>query len=186
MTRHGVTRRPAPVAALGRLNDALLSVCRWSVIGLVAAIAVIVIASVIMRYVFNNSISWSEDAAKFLMVWLAFLGAPLGFRHGAHVAIELLPPGLPIFVRRIIRVVVHATVLVLMVLLARYSWAFAWNGRTQVALTVGDISMFWIFVCMPIGTALMALVALELMVLTILGIPEPAISEEDVITTQGM
>ena len=84
MTQDGVARRPALVAALGRLNDALLWLCRWSAISLVAAIAVIVIASVIMRYVFNNSISWSEDAAKFLMVWLAFLGAPLGFRHGAH------------------------------------------------------------------------------------------------------
>ena len=186
MMLDGGTRRFALVAALGRLNDALLRLCRWSLIGLVAAIAVIVIASVIMRYVFNTSISWSEDAAKFLMVWLAFLGAPLGFRHGAHVAIELLPPGLPALVHRVIRVVVHAMVLVLMALLARYSWAFAWNGRTQVALTVGDISMFWIFVCMPIGTTLMALVALELMVLTILGIPEPAISDEDVITTQGM
>ncbi|MEO8651865.1 MAG: TRAP transporter small permease [Hyphomicrobiaceae bacterium] len=186
MTYDGGPRRPAPVAALGRLNDALLRLCRWAVIGLVAAIAVIVIASVIMRYVFNDSLSWSEDAAKFLMVWLAFIGAPLGFRHGAHVSIELLPPGLPPLAHRIIRVFVHATVLVLMVLLTRYAWAFAWNGRPQVALTVGDISMFWIFVCMPIGTALMALVALELMVLTILGIPEPAISEEDVITTQGM
>lgn len=186
MTHEGVTRAPAPVAALGRINDALLLLCRWSVIGLVAAIAVIVIASVIMRYVFNNSISWSEDAAKFLMVWLAFLGSPLGFRHGAHVAIELLPPGLPAIVRRLIRVLVHATVLLLMTLLTRYSWAFAWNGRSQVALTVGDISMFWIFVCMPIGAALMALVALELTLLTVLGIPEPAIAEEDVITTQGM
>lgn len=186
MTQDGVARRPALVAALGRLNDALLWLCRWSVIGLVAAIAVIVISSVIMRYIFNNSISWSEDAAKFLMVWLAFLGAPLGFRHGAHVAIDLLPPGLPAIARRIVRVFVHATVLILMVLLARYSWAFAWNGRTQVALTVGDIPMFWIFLCMPIGAALMALVSLELMLLTILGIPEPEISEEEMITTQGM
>ena len=178
-------RPPAPVAALGQLNDALLFACRWISIGLVAVIAIVVIASVIMRYGINSSLSWSEDAAKFLMVWLAFLGSPLGFRHGAHVSLELLPP-LPPFVRRIIRIVVHATVFALMVMLTRFSWAFAWNGRSQVALTVGDISMFWIFVCMPIGCALMALVALELMLLTILGIPEPTISEEDIITTQGM
>ncbi len=178
-------RSPAPVAALGRLNAALLFVCRWIAIGLVAVIAVIVIASVIMRYGVNSSLSWAEDAAKFLMVWLAFIGAPLGFRHGAHVSLELLPP-LPSLVHRIIRVVVHGSVFALMVLLARYSWAFAWNGRSQVALTIGDVSMFWIFVCMPIGCALMALVALELMLLTILGIPEPTVDEEDIISTQGM
>jgi TRAP-type C4-dicarboxylate transport system permease small subunit len=178
-------RPPAPVAALGRLNSALLFVCRWIAITLVAVIAIIVSASVVMRYGFNSSLSWSEDAAKFLMVWLTFVAAPLGFRHGAHVSLELLPP-LPPLPQRIIRTIVHATVFGLMVMLTRFSWVFAWNGRSQVALTIGDISMFWIFLCMPIGCALMALVALELMVLTILGLPEPTVAEEDIISTQGM
>lgn len=178
-------RMPAPVAALARLNNGLLFVCRWIVIALVAVIAIIVSASVIMRYGVNYSLSWAEDAAKFLMVWLTFLGAPLGFRHGAHVSLELLPP-LPAGVHRIIRILVHATVFVLMAMLTKFSWAFAVNGWNQVALTIGDLSMFWIFVSMPIGCALMALVACELTVRSILGIPEPTITEEDAISTQGM
>jgi TRAP-type C4-dicarboxylate transport system permease small subunit len=184
MTTQGA-RTPAPVAALARLNNGLLFICRWIAIALVAVIAIVVSASVIMRYGVNYSLSWAEDAAKFLMVWLTFIGAPLGFRHGAHVSLELLPP-LPAAVHRVIRVVVHATVVVLMVLLTRFSWAFAVNGWNQVALTIGDLSMFWIFVSMPIGCALMALVAFELMVRSILGIPEPTIADEDVISTQGM
>ena len=178
-------RLPAPVAALARLNNGLLLVCRWIAIVLVAVIAVVVSASVVMRYGVNYSLSWAEDAAKFLMVWLTFIGAPLGFRHGAHVSLELLPP-LPAGLHRIVRVLVHATVFVLMVMLTKFSWAFAINGWNQVALTIGDISMFWIFVSMPIGCAIMALVALELMVRSILGIPEPTIADEDVISTQGM
>jgi TRAP-type C4-dicarboxylate transport system permease small subunit len=184
MSDHGV-RLPAPVAALNSLNATLLFVCRWIVIGLVGVIAVIVAASVVMRYGVNYSLSWAEDAAKFLMVWLTFIGAPLGFRHGAHVSLELLPT-LPSAVERFIRVLVHATVVVLMVMLARFAWAFAVNGWNQVALTIGDISMCWIFVSMPIGCALMALVAFEMMVRAILGIPEPLVSEEELITTQGM
>jgi TRAP-type transport system small permease protein len=176
---------PAPIAVLSRLNGAMLFACRWLAISLVGVIAVIVSASVVMRYGFNSSLSWAEDGAKFLMVWLTFVGAPLGFRHGAHVSLELLPP-LPSLVRRIIRVLVHATVVTLMVLLTQYSWNFAWNGRSQIALTIGDISMFWIFVCMPIGCALMALVALELMLRSLFGVPEPTISDEEVISTQGM
>lgn len=176
---------PAPVAWLARLTGALLFVCKWIAIVLVALIAVIVSASVIFRYGLNNSIAWAEDAAKFLMVWLAFIGAPLGFRHGAHVSIELLPP-LPAVARRMIRVLVHAIVLALMLTLAWYGWQFAWNGRNQVALTIGDLSMFWIFVCMPIGAVIMALVALELMLRQMLGLPEPAIADEETISTQGM
>jgi len=176
---------PAPLMGLRRLKEALLFICKWIGIGLVALIALIVSASVIFRYGFNNSIALAEDAAKFLMVWLAFVGAPLGFRHGAHVSIELLPP-MPAFARRIIRIIVHAIVLGLMATLAWYGWQFAWNGRNQVALTVGDVSMFWIFVCMPVGASIMALVALELMLTVLLGWPEPTITDEDTISTQGM
>ncbi len=178
--------RPALLRALGFLNGLLLLVCRWLTIGLVALIAMIVIASVIFRYVFNDSLAWAEDVAKCLMVWLAFVGAPLGFRHGAHVSIELLPPSLPLIVRRLVRLFVHASVLALMLVLVRYGWQFAWNGRSQVALTIGDISMLWIFVCMPIGAAIMGLVAIELLVTALYGLPEPELATEETITTQGM
>lgn len=176
----------AGIPLLSALNRSVLLVCRWLAISLVAVIAIIVIASVFWRYVLNDSLSWSEDVAKFLMVWLAFIGAPLGFRHGAHVAISLVPPGAPAAVLRLARVLVHAIVLALMVILTWQSWLFAWNGRTQVALTIGDISMLWIFIAMPIGAAIMALVALELLMLTALGRPEPQPSEEELISTQGM
>lgn len=179
-------RPPAPVSWLAQLNGMLLFICKWISIVLVAAIAVIVSLSVIFRYGFNDSIAWAEDAAKFLMVWLAFTGAPLGFRHGAHVSIELLPPGLPPLVVRLIRVLVHAIVFTLMLTLTWYGWQFAWNGRNQVALTIGDVSMFWIFVCMPVGAALMALVSLELMLTVLLGYPEPTVAEDETISTQGM
>lgn len=176
---------PSPLSWLAHLNLGLLFVCKWIGISLVASVALIVGMSVIFRYGFNNSIAWAEDAAKFLMVWLAFIGAPLGFRHGAHVSIQLLPP-LPAFVRRLIRILVHAIVLGLMLTLVWYGWQFAWNGRRQVALTIGDLSMFWIFVCMPIGAAIMALIALELMLRQILGLPEPEIAEDETISTQGI
>lgn len=176
---------PTPIAALARLNAGLLFLCKWFAIGLVAAIAVIVALGVFYRYVLNDALSWYEEISKFLMVWLAFIGAPLGFRHGAHVAIELLPP-LPAFARRLVRLLVWTIVVVLMASLTHYGWWFSWNGRTQVALTAGEISMFWIFVCIPIGAALMGMVALEYLLRVAFGLPEPSATEDEQLSTQGM
>lgn len=184
--RDATSDRPAVLVVLGRINDVLLFLCKWVSIALVAAIALIVIAAVIFRYGLNDSIAWAEDAAKFLMVWLAFIGAPLGFHHGAHVAIELMPPLLPDSFRPVFRFLVHAVVLALMAMLAWQSWLFALNGRAQVALTIGDISMFWIFLSMPIGSAIMAAISLELLLTILFGLPEPRISEDETISTQGM
>ena len=177
---------PTAVRALAAVNGVLLGVCRYLSILIVAAIAVIVIAAVVFRYGFNNSLSWAEDAAKFLMVWMTFVGAPLGFKHGAHVSCDLLPPGLPPVVLRAIRALVWLIVIFVMAMLTRTGWTFAWNGWSQVALTVGDISMFWIFVCMPIGAALMMLVAIEQLLRVLLGAPELGAIEEEQISTRGI
>lgn len=177
---------PPPLRLLASCNGVLLGVCRYLSMAIVAAIAVIVIAAVVFRYGFNDSLSWAEDAAKFLMVWMTFIGAPLGFKHGAHVSCDLLPPGLPPGVLRFIRAIVWVIVIFVMVILTGTGWIFAWNGRPQVALTVGDISMFWIFVCMPIGAALMALVALEQLLRVLLGEPELGAVEEEQISTRGI
>ena len=80
----------AALAGLTRLNDGLLAVCKHLVIGLVAALAFILIAAVFWRYALNDAISWSEEGSKYLMVWLTFVGAPIALRHGAHVNIDLL------------------------------------------------------------------------------------------------
>lgn len=186
MTSPPAAERPQFLKALSALNTFLLLICKWVAIGLVAAIAIIVSMSVIFRYGFNNSLAWAEDAAKFLLVWLAFIGSPLGFKHGAHVSIDFVPAAVPAVIRRMVRALTHLIVLTLMVVLAWQGWRFALNGWAQVALTIGDISMFWIFLCMPIGAAIMALVALELLLLTLLGYPEPAVAEDETISTQGL
>ena len=180
------TARGIHLRALFGLNRALLAACKWIAVGLVAAVAAIVSASVIARYGFNSSFAWSEDAAKFLLVWLTFIGAPLGFRHGAHVACALLPRVRSTLINRAVAAIVHGVVLFVMVMLAWQSWKLAWNGRTQQAITIGDISMLWVFVCMPIGSAVMALVALEELLRSLVGLPTLEQEASDAISTRGI
>ena len=61
----------------------------------------------------------------------------------------------------------------LMAGLTQRGWLFALNARTQVALTVGDLSMFWIFVAIPIGCAGMGLVSVELALRALIGFVRP-------------
>ena len=60
------------------------------VIGCLAAMALIVGANIALRYTTNHSLSWSDEAARYLMIWMTFLGAGLALRTGGHVAISNL------------------------------------------------------------------------------------------------
>ena len=62
-----------------------------SIIAIIALIAMtlIVCANIFARSVFNASFSWSEEVARFLMIWTALCGAAMAVRTGAHFRMDL-------------------------------------------------------------------------------------------------
>ena len=136
--------------------------CRYGVVVLVAAITVIVALGVFFRFVLNNSLPWTEEVAKFVMVWLAFIGAPVVLKEGGHIAIDFIPARLPARLGHALLMLIQIVVMVVLAVLVYQGWALAWNALPQVAATV-EVSLFYIFLAVPIGSVLMLTVALELM-----------------------
>ena len=59
------------------------------------AISVITFVQVVFRYVFNNSLFWSEEVGRYLLVWITFLGAAIGVNKGAHIGIDFIYSKIP-------------------------------------------------------------------------------------------
>ena len=160
------------IRAIEAFNRRLLAACRWGVILLVGAITVIVALGVFFRFVLNNSLPWTEEVAKFVMVWLAFIGAPVVLKEGGHIAIDFIPSRLPRWLGHALLMVIQVIVMVVLAVLVYQGWALAWNALPQVAATV-EVSLFYIFLAVPIGSALMLTVALELMLRQAVAIRSP-------------
>jgi TRAP-type C4-dicarboxylate transport system permease small subunit len=47
-------------------------------------------AQVVARYVFHAPISWSEEWARFALIWLAFLSAAFVMAEGRHIAVDVV------------------------------------------------------------------------------------------------
>ena len=160
------------IRAVAAFNRALLASCRWGVILLVATITVIVALGVFFRFVLNNSLPWTEEVAKFVMVWLAFIGAPVVLREGGHIAIDIVPTRLPAPLGIIAMMLIQLIVMVVLAVLVFQGWALAWNALPQLATTV-DVSLFYIFLAVPIGSALMLAVSLELLLRQVAAMASP-------------
>lgn len=50
----------------------------------------IIFIQVIMRYVFNSSILWSEELARYCFIWIVFIGASYGIKKDSHIKIDVL------------------------------------------------------------------------------------------------
>ena len=139
---------------LGVVEARLVSANRWLVIALMAAMAVLVFANVVSRYLLNYSIIWVEELTRYMMVWVGFLGAGLVLRLGAHIAVEafqdLLPPRAARALRAGIVVLLGATFAAMTWLGARYA-AFAWDQETPVL----NWSTGAVYLAIPMGSALL-------------------------------
>jgi len=67
------------------------TVLRNALIILMVALVVAVSWQVISRYIFSAPSSWTEEVARFLLIWVGVLGAAYAFRTGVHLGLDVLP-----------------------------------------------------------------------------------------------
>ncbi len=70
-------------------------VVQVTLVGMVGVMTVIIILQVFMRYLFLYSLSWSEEVARYLMIWVSFLGASLALKYGFHIGVEFVINRIP-------------------------------------------------------------------------------------------
>ncbi|MHC4677773.1 MAG: TRAP transporter small permease [Planctomycetota bacterium] len=69
--------------ALNRLLDYLIFL-------ILLVMAAIMALNVFCRFILQFSLSWADEVAQILLVWLTFLGAAIGIREKSHYAFEYL------------------------------------------------------------------------------------------------
>ena len=75
---------------LERFNTAVLAIGRWIAIAALAVMVCLILLQVFFRYVLNDAPNWTEEGARFGMLWMTGLMAPLAYRMGGFVAIDML------------------------------------------------------------------------------------------------
>jgi TRAP-type C4-dicarboxylate transport system permease small subunit len=92
-------------------------------IGLILALMVVLVfGNVVLRYGFNSGIAISEEASRYLFIWLTFLGAIVAVRQHEHLGVDTLVKVLPRRGKLFCVVASELLMLVAVVLLFQGSW----------------------------------------------------------------
>lgn len=105
---------------------------------------------------------WTEEAARYLMVWVIFLGGAIAARHGLLIAVTALIEALPATPSRLTRRTALALLAGIFAMMAWYGWQWAQFGADEVSPAL-TLSKFWLYLAMPVGCALAALNTLLLL-----------------------
>lgn len=127
---------------------------------LVALIAIVVAAGVFWRYVLNDSLSWTEEVSRYLLIWLAAIGSVVAMHRRELVAIDLLPDALSRGGKRLLRILISIIVIGTSAVIAFYGWSLAVNAWGQSASTF-RMPLFFVTVAIPVAAGAYVLMALE-------------------------
>jgi len=132
----------------------------WFLATLMAGMVIIISAQVWYRFVLNDPLSWSEEAARYLFVWISFMGAAAGVRYQVHLGIDLLDKLLPPGVYRVAVVLVNLIIQIF--LLVIIYWGFKILGIIQFQESPSmHISMRYPYMAVPVGSIFMLINSLR-------------------------
>ncbi len=127
---------------------------------LVVAMAYVLARQVFTRYLLGFSEYWTEELARYFLIWMAFLGGALAVRTGAHISMGLavmhLRGATAAWVRRIKDVCVAVFAAIMLVAGSHYVQV-AMEQRTPVT----QIAVGWIYLPIPLAGFLMLLFLLD-------------------------
>lgn len=112
------------------------------------------------RYVLGNSIAWTEEMARYLLIAVGFLGGAMAARKGSHIAVEFFYRYLSDPVARVTAAVVDVIRIGFLAVMVWITWQLA--QRTNSMMVSVDLPKSLIYYVVMVGFVLMLLRSLQL------------------------
>jgi TRAP-type C4-dicarboxylate transport system permease small subunit len=101
--------------AVEKFFKILETVINAAVIVFLALMVVNIAGNVILRYVFRVPVSWAEELARYMMIWLSFLGMSLALKDNEHVGLTFFVKLFPKKVEIVLKIISRLVILVFLI-----------------------------------------------------------------------
>ena len=122
-------------------------------------LVVVTFAQVVFRYLIGYSLYWSEEAARYLFVWISFLGSAVALQKGVHIGFDVCVGKLPPNWRRYTRLFGDISVLAFQVFVTYQGILMVEQNMIQQSPAL-ELPMGLVMAAVPTGFALMAICTL--------------------------
>ena len=135
----------------------------YSLVALMLALVGSVLWQVLSRYLLGTPAFWTEELARFSLVWVGLLGAAYATAHGQHLALDIVParagPKMQAFYRQGSRVAVAIFATAVMIIGGGRLVVITWQ-LDQVSAALG-LPMALVYAVVPLSGCLIVLFAFQ-------------------------
>ena len=135
------------------------------------AMSIITIVAVFFRYVFQSPVTWSEEAARYLMIWSTLLGISIATRQKAHLGIDIFVSMAPKTLQHVLEIFSWTMLIIMYLFLVWTSILFIMNAvKTGNVTPMLRIPFSIVYLALPIGFGLSAIRGLQVLIDIIKGV----------------
>lgn len=145
--------------AINKISDFVDNLCSVIVVVLLAGMVLVTSAQIICR-VFFSALSWSEEVARYLLVWSTFIGAGCVYKRGGHISVLVVQDLLSFKLQKLVKILVHVLCGAFFVLAVYYGFKYTGKQGTQLSAAL-RIPMSLMYMAIPVGSGVMLLHALN-------------------------
>ena len=143
------------------LNALIYRVLQFLLTALLALMLIPVTLQIFSRFVdFIPRYIWTEEAARFCLIWLIMLGATIAVRDGTHFDVDVLPSPTTAKGKAVSRIIIHVAMMLVALIFIAFGWRFALFGWEQSSEMTG-INMLSIHAAWPLAGVIWFLFLLE-------------------------
>lgn len=140
------------MSLLERLDRALFRGGLAAGVLCLAAVTVLTLSQVVSRYVLRQPLTWSEELATYLFIWLTMLGGAGALHQGMHYGFSLVVDKAGPAARRYMFALAGAATLAVCLVLA---WlGLSWTMEATNTSSALGWPMRWFYAAIPAGAAL--------------------------------
>ena len=140
--------------AAERIVEGINRVAEVLAVAVFASLILSVATAVFFRYVLNDSLVWSEELARYLFIWVTFLGGGLGVGRNIHVGVDSIVMRFSTGTQLIIQVIVEVAITIFVVALIVVGIQLVDFAMATTALLL-PVRMGYVYLAVPVGGAVM-------------------------------
>ncbi|MEE8281902.1 MAG: TRAP transporter small permease [candidate division NC10 bacterium] len=126
---------------------------------LMGAMTLLIFSEVVLRYIFLSPITWYDEFAGYMLVWVTFLGSVVALHRRRHIGFETVVEALPPIWQRAATLLVYLLIMVFQVVLIVYGWRLTFELTGEMAITL-PIPIGFVHVVLPVSGLMMLIVCL--------------------------
>ena len=151
------------------VSDIINKYVEYIIFAMMITMTVVIILQIIFRFFFT-ALSWSEEVARFLLVWSSLLAAAIGFKKGSHITVTFLVRKFPKNIQKILGIISYIFEAIFFFIVITFGIKLMMVQATQTSAAL-LISMSYVYSIYPISGGII-LIHLIAQIMELLFVPE--------------